>query len=171
MVSVNSTVLVGLAMAGPLFLGAACGGEEASGDPERYPWCLPGPPSLEVGSGSTSFEPIEPGGAVPIVSGPQGGTHVSISARTRGLGPSALVEYGANDAETGALLTWKGLRQVVPFKEGDNGGEVHGLVAFLSDPSPTANAGRRAVLWLVVDDDCNPTMRGEAEATLVHESP
>jgi hypothetical protein len=170
-VSDVANVRAALAIAGLAFFGVACGGEETSSATARYPWCLPGPPSLEVGSGSSSFDPIEPGGSIPIISGPQGGTHVNISARTRGLGPSALVEYGANDAETGELLTWMGLKQVVPLKEGDLGGEVHGLVAFLSDPSPTANTGRRAVLWLIVDDDCNPTMRGEAHAILVHPAP
>jgi hypothetical protein len=126
---------------------------------------------VEVGTGSASFVAIEPGGSVPIVSGPQGGSHIWISARTRGLGPSALVEYGASDIETGELLTWKGLRQVVALGAGEDGGEVHGLTGFLENPNPAGNAGRSARIWILVTDDCNEVMGDDVPAVLAHPEP
>jgi hypothetical protein len=174
-VAFNAPVLIpgrrlagALAISSALLLGAACGGDEAPSDTPRPAWCLPGPPSVEVGTGSAAFVPVEPGGSVPIISGPQGGTHVWISGRTRGLGPSGLVEYGVSDAESGELLTWMGLRQIVPLDDGEDGGEIHGLSAFLSEKDPALNAGRKALVWLIVTDDCSADIRDEVEATLAY---
>lgn len=157
-----------LALSSALLLQAACGGEEAASDEARPAWCLPGPPSVEVGTGLSAFVAVEPGGDVPIVSGPQGGSHVWISGRTRGLGPSGLVEYGVTDADSGELLTWMGLRQIVPLDDGEDGGEIHGLSGFLSEPDPTKTAGRKAILWLVVADDCSDPIRDEVEVKLAY---
>jgi hypothetical protein len=161
----TAVLLVALAL-------ASCGGgEEPAGSSDLPSFCVSGAPSVEVGTGAASFIAIEPGGSVPIVSGPQGGSHIWISARTRGLGPSALVEYGANDMETGELLTWKGLRQVVALGAGEGGGEVHGLTGFLDDPNPAGSAGRSARIWILVTDDCDKSMGDEVHAMLAHPSP
>lgn len=66
-------VVLGVAASLAIFVG--CAG--ASVDAEA--------PSLEVGTGSWRFEPIEDGQPVSLVRGAQGGWHVWVSARVRGM--------------------------------------------------------------------------------------
>lgn len=48
--------------------------------------CAPGPaPALEVGTGETAYAPLEPGGLVELIHGPQGGYHILIGLAARGL--------------------------------------------------------------------------------------
>lgn len=64
-----------------------------------------GPPWLEVGTGSTAFEPLADGDAVELVMGPQGGWHIDVAARFGGMSPAGLtLAYFALHAGTGADL-------------------------------------------------------------------
>lgn len=52
--------------------------------------CLPpGEPTLEIGIGLSGFEPIEPGGAFPLIHGPQGGYHLEIGLHATNLAEDA----------------------------------------------------------------------------------
>ncbi len=62
-----------------LLLSTACG-ESASG-------LDAGPPSLELGTGSASFEPLVDGDTILIVRGPQGGFHFYGSMRASNINP------------------------------------------------------------------------------------
>jgi len=46
-----------------------------------------GPPSLEIGTGSTKFEPLVEGGEILIVQGPQGGYHFFGSLNAKNINP------------------------------------------------------------------------------------
>lgn len=65
----------------------------------------PYPPANEVGTG-TEFEPIAPGAQVRMVCGPQGGQHIWVSVRVRGMYPenaafdSAITRGGVKLCET-----------------------------------------------------------------------
>lgn len=50
--------------------------------------CEGGPPLVEIGTGASRFEPLEDGQSMPLVAGAQGGFHLWISARARGIDPS-----------------------------------------------------------------------------------
>lgn len=95
-------VLIAAAALSPL---AACGDDDGPGvdggvdAPPPPPDAPPGPdadadpggPLLEVGTGGTSFEAVAEGGPVELVHGPQGGYHILLAARFRGLEPDGLV--------------------------------------------------------------------------------
>src|SRR5262245_55654768 len=64
---------------------AGCGSESP-------PQCLAPsalPPSLELGSGATTFEPLVEGGTIRAYQGPQGGFHVLLWVRATGIDPGA----------------------------------------------------------------------------------
>ncbi|MCC7541237.1 MAG: hypothetical protein IT379_33780 [Deltaproteobacteria bacterium] len=69
--------------------GARDGGEppgdarQDTGDPDG--------PALEVGTGGTVYERVEDGGAVELVHGPQGGWHILLAARFRGMDPEGVL--------------------------------------------------------------------------------
>lgn len=50
--------------------------------------CESGPPIVEVGTGTATFEPLEDGQSVPLIEGAQGGWHVWVSIRARGVDPT-----------------------------------------------------------------------------------
>lgn len=62
------------------------------------------PPSLELGTGESSFVAVPSGGSLELVHGPQGGWHVVLAARLSGFDPEGTVlTYGVYDGTT--LLT------------------------------------------------------------------
>lgn len=82
----------------------SCGAGAGSPSPEPVD---PGPPWLEVGAGSTAFEPLADGDAIELVQGPQGGWHVDVAARFGGMSPDGLtLSYRAFDGETGAEVAY-----------------------------------------------------------------
>lgn len=60
--------------------------------------------SVELGTGTSAFETIpETGGELELVGGPQGGFHVFVAARLRGLNPEGMtLTFSATDVDTGA---------------------------------------------------------------------
>lgn len=64
---------------------AASGDGTLAGDP-----CVPGDEAtLELGTGETAFEPVEAGGFVELVHGPQGGFHTYVGFAATGLDASS----------------------------------------------------------------------------------
>ena len=59
--------------------------------------CEGGPPLVEIGTGISQFEPLEDGQSMPLIAGAQGGWHLWIAVRARGVDPSgvrmAIVSY------------------------------------------------------------------------------
>lgn len=52
--------------------------------------CEGGPPLVEVGTGTARFEPLEDGQSTPLIAGAQGGFHLWVAVRARGLDPSGV---------------------------------------------------------------------------------
>jgi len=71
------------ALAALLLLG--CGGAEP--EDASIPPVDAGPPAVELGTGHPDFEPIEDGGELEFILGPQGGFHFLASARASGVVP------------------------------------------------------------------------------------
>ena len=88
---------------GVLVLAAACGGP---GDKcgERVCWTPPaaGAPrgQLEVGTGETSFEPVEPEQLLPLHMGRQGCCHLWVHARVMGMDPGVAGTRGCGNPLT-----------------------------------------------------------------------
>ncbi|MCA9610059.1 MAG: hypothetical protein KC619_30895 [Myxococcales bacterium] len=63
-------------------------------------------PTVELGTGTSAFEPIpETGAELELVMGPQGGFHVFVTARIEDLDvEDMLIRYAAHDAATGELV-------------------------------------------------------------------
>lgn len=76
---------------------AACGGDARPSPPSKPPPPAPDAgspelePELEIGHGETMFAPLEKDQALPYVRGSQGGFHVWISFRVRGLDPQRVL--------------------------------------------------------------------------------
>jgi hypothetical protein len=63
-----------------------------------------GPPSLELGTGESSFVPVVDGGEIELVHGPQGGWHAVGAVRMSGFDPDATVlTYTVVDAGTAVV--------------------------------------------------------------------
>lgn len=115
-----------------------------------------------MGTGQHEFIELSENSMVPIVSGPQGGSHLWISLRTRAIGSNAMIEYGANEINTGELLSWEGLRYVAALNKGQHGGEVHGLTCFFNEKDPAKNTGKTVKLWAILEGDCHPPQKAES---------
>lgn len=63
------------------------GCDGAAGEDASVPAGDAGPPSVEIGTGFTEFEPIAEGGDLEFTLGPQGGFHFLASLRARGVRP------------------------------------------------------------------------------------
>lgn len=96
------TLLVALLPA--LLLAPACtggsGADSAAVDP-----CLVDPPTAEVGTGDSSFVPLQDGDSVVIVNGPQGGQHILGSLRTRHTTDVVAVHYTITLQSDGTSLS------------------------------------------------------------------
>lgn len=116
------------ALAPACALATGCAGVSA-GDPE-------GEPSLELGTGTWRFEPLEDGAVVPLVKGAQGGWHVWLAVRVDGLDASRgslAIELQPADESTPAETTSVGVSLDPPDAEGRR--SYLGWPAILSDPS------------------------------------
>lgn len=125
-------------------------------------------PLLEVGGGAETFIELHDGDPIPIETAGQGGYHVFVSVRCRGLLPDrAIVRYSLGNAESDDLYTTPDLRLRVDLLPSDGWFGRPGLFAFLSRP-PGAISGRAAVLWSSVTDTDGRS--AEARVTVVPES-
>jgi hypothetical protein len=95
--------------------------------------CEGGPPLAEIGTGTSHFEPLEDRQSVPLIAGAQGGWHLWIAVRARGVDPSGVrvdvVSY-PREAERPRQTTFHTL-ELVPH---DGWFERAGLVQVLSTP-------------------------------------
>lgn len=64
--------------------------------------------TFELGKGQFTFEPLTDGEELPIFAGPQGGHHVYVSMRVRGIGPERVVVRSttAIGADPDLVLEW-----------------------------------------------------------------
>lgn len=97
-------------------------------------------PRVELGTGTTSFQPLPPAGAaLELVGGPQGGFHVDVTARIHDLDvEDLLITYAAVDAATRAPVghpTHVRVRAARLVREGDGWVRVGDFV-ILHDSMP-----------------------------------
>jgi hypothetical protein len=103
--------------------------EAGSTDP-----CMPGPnPSLEIGQGEFEYEPLEAGGTIELIHGPQGGFHTLTGLLAR--------DIDASEQLTAELRGYVGDEQVggsfpyVNFRcAGDAGSEAWAVYLFWERP-------------------------------------
>jgi len=123
-----------------------------------------------VGTGVEGFEVIDPEEGVFPVTGSQGGQHVWISVRTRGLGPHVVAQFGIVDVETG--FDWSGPLEraaEVEFNSDVGMSEVVGFYGYLKrcgTGCPDASMGRRVKIWAKVQDQCKVPVLGEVETMM-----
>lgn len=148
-------------------LGAAgCTSEvDEVGEPAA-PYVPVEPDAFEVGTGAGAFQELSPGATVPIIEGGQGGYHIWISVRCGTCGPALTLDYGVDDAETGAPISRIGLQEWEKLLERDGWRQAVGLTAFLDTSDPSALVGRRARLWVTAPAADGSTLRAEAEANI-----
>lgn len=72
-----------------------------SGSGGDEPWVDIG---LSAGEGGLGFDPLEPGGQVPLLTFGQGGTHALLAIRCGGLGSRAFVNVTITNLQTGVQV-------------------------------------------------------------------
>lgn len=77
---------------------SACSGDDEPPPPEPSPWVDVGVTSGDDGLG---FEALPPGGAVPLYTFGQGGTHALLAVRCSGLGDRVFVSVSIQNIATG----------------------------------------------------------------------
>lgn len=75
----------------PLFLLLACSGGSGSDTGSEESCESNTETSLEIGSGASSYEPLDSGAAIMLVHGAQGGYHIEIGLRATGIDASDLI--------------------------------------------------------------------------------
>ena len=115
---------------------------------------------VQLGTGDEDFVDLEEGGPLPFVAGQQGGHHVFVSLRARGLVPGT-GQLGENDHPRVALgLDAGGVRlsgfelHPLPFDDGGEEVELIGQLLALSHPDPPSLDEATASLWAEVEDRC-----------------
>lgn len=121
--------------------------------------------SLELGTGTWRFEPLEDGDEIPLVRGAQGGWHIWISVRADGLaselGSLELVVQPADESRP-AQRTTIGVRLDPPDREGRRA--YLGWPAILADPACTVGVMYR--LEATLTDASGQRVRAERYVTI-----
>lgn len=154
-------------------LGGLLGCAEGSTDPCESEIA----PTLEVGTGEVAFEPLETGGELRFIAGPQGGYHVFVSLIATGITPGTgslaepddpvvTVDLSSSDK---ALSTFVDRRR--PFAPSGEGLELVGQLVVLDHPEPPVFDGEPAALGAVVEDRCGRMVSDTVEVTLVLQAP
>lgn len=87
---------------------------------------------MELGTGLTELELIEPEGEVTVSLGPQGGFHIWLAVRCRDCAPQVLIEYGVRGSADGAWLYGDPLRGIINLDDASDGWrQVAGLYGLL----------------------------------------
>ncbi len=127
-------LLRGAAAVASLVAALVGGGCEAGDDREGAP--VAPPPVLEIGTGTYRFEAVPEGGAVPLVYGAQGGWHLWLAVRVRGLDDDAgsfeVTHFPLDDPDASARVS-HGIRLDPPNAEGWRA--YVGWPAILRDPA------------------------------------
>ena len=103
-VHLKPTLTLATPLIGALILGTACSG--MGEDPPL------GDISVELGTGSSSFEPLQDGDDIYITQGPQGGYHFFGSARIKGLIPGTHDDLADPDNPTTEFRIFRGNQRV-----------------------------------------------------------
>ena len=105
---------------------------------------------VELGTGATTFEPLQEGVELPIVAGPQGGHHLWAAIRvTDETVTRAAIRVHATLDDSGEPLGSDAL-STVDLRQQGSYRERAGLTAFVADPA--AASGKRVRLTVDVDD-------------------
>jgi hypothetical protein len=92
--------------------------------------CFGRTPSVEIGTGETTFEALEEGASVVMVHGPQGGWHMLGSVRTHNMEPIIDVHYTITDEDSGVRISDNTYRVAV-VNDGDCTGYYPGMYGYL----------------------------------------
>jgi hypothetical protein len=145
--------------------GSEEGGEDGGTDGVSAPCDVP--VQVEVGTGSSAFEPLAAGSAVTMVHGPQGGWHMLGSLRAVGFEYIVSVVYTIEHVPSGVRVSNNVYRVGMLYDEPTCTGEYPGMYGYLSvtelvdgelDTPPELMADDPLRLCLAVDDG---TKQGE----------
>lgn len=114
--------LVGCTHAGP---GAAGDSAAANGSDA----CAQEAPTAQLGTGDTTFIPVQDGDELPVIHGSQGGNHILGSIRVAHMNPIALVHFSIA-AESGEVVSDQTYR-ILLIEEGECAASALGLYAYL----------------------------------------
>ncbi len=105
---------------------------------------------VEVGTGESAFQPLEPGASVNIVAGPQGGFHIWMAVRTRPPVKPEGVElvYRVVDPDSRREISLNGMR--ARLEENGEWLELAGLLGLV--PRPEDVSGRDVLLRMELRD-------------------
>ena len=93
--------LVKLVSAASILLLVACG------SPAQPVMIAPGPPSLSLGIGDVSYQPLADGQSAQVIHGPQGGYHIVVSLLATGVWPGTPGVPGSPDNPTTTLRAFR----------------------------------------------------------------
>ena len=117
---------------------AACAGGGDSGDPDSGAdsgapagACDGASPSIDVGTGTDSFEELVDGDPLTMVHGPQGGWHLLGSVRTRNMTPVVRIRFEVVVDDSGVVVADNSL-YVQTLPDGECGGVYPGMYAYLT---------------------------------------
>jgi hypothetical protein len=99
-----------------------------------------GAPALELDLGQEA----------PIDHGPQGGIHLALKGRCRGLGDPITVDYGLRDPDTGESVSYLGLHDVLHVDTGADPSwdTFDGLRDRFREDDASLYAGKRVIVWV-----------------------
>lgn len=138
----------------------ACGPADEVGEEELCEAPLSQGMALQVGTGETEFISVAPTDSIPIIFGPQGGTHLWIALRVQGADETSRVELEVRSPDgVGAFGGRTTVTVNLGAADAEGWRERAGLFGFLDDPEQTR--GQRVSLWARVGD-CRRGIQGEA---------
>jgi len=149
-------------LAGLLAL-ASCGGGDAA---EPTSACGSGKPHITLGTGEEGFVAIEPGAALSMICGPQGGRHVTLRFRATGVGDSFTYAATLVDAATGTeIAASMDAGNAIPFTVEADGCESDDLRVVFHVPTAEVS-GRKARLHAQLQDGSGRSAQAEIEVVI-----
>lgn len=137
--------------------------------------CFASDATIDVGTGSSGFEVLEPDDPVVMVHGPQGGWHLLGSVRTHNMTDVVRIRFEVVVAETGFVVADNSL-YVQTLPEGECSGVYPGMYAYLvvdgmadgdADTPPELLAYEPLVFRAIVEDQNGRTATAEVRITAV----
>ena len=161
-----------LALSGLLLLACAdpagpgqSAGDKTDGTDDGTPAasCVEGEPRIELGTGETSFEPLEDGDPVIVVNGPQGGQHILGSLKTWNMTGIATVHFTIQRASDQSYVSDQVYRLQL-FEEGDCAWSyigMYGYLGFVAAPNDDSFLWLDAIMRMEVTDENGRTASDE----------
>lgn len=119
--------------------------------------CASGVATIEVGTGSSAFVPLQDMDPVTIINGPQGGSHIWGAIRTCGLDPSSVdIVYKIDVVGAGGLSN---THFQMPLQPDEGWWGTSGLTGFVWDPSYVR--GKQVLLIMDVTDSKGVHVSGQ----------